>query len=154
MKLHRPKSAFTEPKELVSLHRVPGVFCPVRDVLDRVGDQWSFLVVCSLVGGTRRFGELKKGIGDISPRVLTQTLRNLEQDGLVTRKMFATIPPRVDYTITELGRSLVAAMQPLIDWAAQHRVPIQRARQKQAKSAGSNQRASLQVPGNTSLRKS
>ena len=120
---------------LISMQRATGGFCPVRDVLDRIGDQWSFLVVCSLVGGTRRFGELKKGIGDISPRVLTHTLRNLEQDGLVTRKMFATIPPRVDYTITDLGRSLVLAMRPLIAWANEHRVPIQRARQKQANVA-------------------
>ena len=138
MKTGQQKPASNEASDLVSMQRTPGGFCPVRDVLDRVGDQWSFLVVCSLVSRTMRFGELKKHIGDISPRVLTQTLRNLEQDGLVTRKMFATIPPRVDYTITELGRSLVVAMQPLIVWAAEHRVPIQRARQKQVKSEQRN----------------
>lgn len=116
--------------DLVSLARQPGAFCPVRDVLDRVGDQWSFLIICCLEQGTMRFGELKKGIGDISARVLTQTLRHLEQDGLVTRRMFATIPPRVDYTITALGLSLAAAMRPLVIWADEHRTPIQRARKQ------------------------
>ena len=115
---------------LISLARQPGEFCPVRDVLDRVGDQWSFLTICCLEQGTLRFGELKKAIGDISARVLTQTLRNLEQDGLVTRRMFATIPPRVDYTITALGLSLAAAMRPLVVWANAHRTPIQRARKR------------------------
>lgn len=114
----------------ISLVRRPGEFCPVRDVLDRVGDQWSFLVICCLEQGTMRFGELKKGIGDISARMLTQTLRNLEQDGLVNRQMFATIPPRVDYTITALGRSLAAAMRPLVAWADEHRRPIQQARKR------------------------
>ena len=77
---------------LISLARQPGEFCPVRDMLDRVGDQWGFLTICCLEQGTLRFGELKKAIGDISVHVLTQTLRNLEQDGLVTHRMFATIP--------------------------------------------------------------
>ncbi len=127
------KSCFDPPVDLVSLARRPGEFCPVRDVLDRVGDQWSFLVICSLEGQTLRFGELKAHIGDISARMLTQTLRNLEQDGLVTRRMFATIPPRVDYTITSLGHSLAAAMRPLVAWANEHRVPIQRARKQHSK---------------------
>ena len=104
--------------------------CPVRDVLDRVGDQWSVLIVFCLQQRTLRFGELKKTIPDISARVLTQTLRNLEQDGLVTRHLFPTIPPRVDYTITELGRALASAMKPLLDWATQNHVHIQRSRQK------------------------
>ena len=113
---------------LISMQRATGGFCPVRDVLDRIGDQWSFLVVCSLVGGTQRFGELKKGIGDISPRVLTQTLRNLEQDGLVTRKMFATIPPRVDYALTDLGRDVLVPVTALASWAFARRGEIEAAR--------------------------
>ena len=123
--------------DLISLVRRAGEFCPVRDVLDRVGDQWSFLVICSLEGRTMRFGELKGHIGDISARMLTQTLRNLEQDGLVTRQMFATIPPRVDYTITSLGHSLAAAMRPLVAWANEHRVPIQHARKQHSKPKAS-----------------
>jgi DNA-binding HxlR family transcriptional regulator len=91
--------------------------CAVRQVLDRVGDQWSCLVMLMLEDGTLRFGELKKKLDGISPRVLTHTLRSLEQDGLVTRHAFATIPPRVDYAITDLGLSLAAAMRPLVRWA-------------------------------------
>jgi DNA-binding HxlR family transcriptional regulator len=91
--------------------------CATRQVLDRVGDQWSFLIMLTLEQGTLRFGELKSKVEGISPRVLTQTLRSLEQDGLVARQAFATIPPRVDYSITELGLSLAAAMKPLVHWA-------------------------------------
>ena len=104
--------------------------CPLREVLNRVGDQWSFLTIAVLETGTYRFGELRHRIGDISPRVLTQTLRSLELDGLIHRKPYATIPPRVDYSITQLGISLALAMKPLIAWANEHETAIHRRRRK------------------------
>ena len=120
--------------DLIRLKRHTGEFCPVRDVLDRVGGQWSFLVISCLEQKTMRFGELKKHIGDISARVLTQTLRNLEQDGLVTRHVFPTIPPRVDYTITALGRSLAASMKPLVGWAMENQQAILASRRQRGQS--------------------
>ena len=98
--------------------------CSTREVLDRVGDQWSFLIMWFLEGGTLRFGELKTKAEGISPRMLTQTLRSLEQDGLISRHAFATIPPRVDYAITDLGLSLAAAMKPLVRWAQENQAAI------------------------------
>jgi len=82
--------------------------CPIRDVLDRVGDRWSMLVLCTLAeNGTLRFSALKAKIDDISQRMLAQTLRRLEQDGLLTRTVYPTNPPRVDYELTPLGKSLL-----------------------------------------------
>ena len=101
----------------------------MRDILDRVGDRWSLLVLFHLVDGTRRFGELKAQLGDISPRVLTQTVRHLEQDGLVSRRVYSWIPPKVEYTLTPLGRSLTTTMLPLVKWAESNRRQIARARQ-------------------------
>ena len=100
----------------------------MRDVLDRVGDRWSLLVLFYLVDGTRRFGELKAEIGDISPRVLTETVRRLEQDGLVSRRVYASIPPKVEYTLTSLGHSLTSTMRPLVSWAESNRRHIAKAR--------------------------
>lgn len=92
--------------------------CPVRDVLDRIGDKWSVLVLLSLgEAGTMRFTALKRAIADISQRMLAQTLRGLEQDGLLTRTAFATVPPRVEYTLTPIGHSLLAPIRTLVDWA-------------------------------------
>ena len=130
MKQTKPKLAPAAAPPLLSLQRDATGACPVRDVLDRVGDQWSVLVISCLEQKTLRFGELKKTIPGLSARVLTQTLRHLEQDGLVTRHLFPTIPPRVDYTITELGRSLASSVKPLMDWATQNHEHVRRARQK------------------------
>jgi DNA-binding HxlR family transcriptional regulator len=91
--------------------------CPIRDVLDRIGDQWSLLVLQALAARVMRFGELNREIGDISKQMLSRTLKRLEQDGFVTRTLFAEIPPRVEYELTELGRSFLAPMQALIAWA-------------------------------------
>lgn len=99
--------------------------CTTREVLNRVGDQWSFRIIWVLGSGTLRFGALKNTVEGISPRVLTQTLRSLEQDGLVTRQAFATIPPRVDYSITDLGRSLAEAMKPLVQWGKDHQATVE-----------------------------
>ena len=91
--------------------------CPIRDVLDCIGDRWSLLALVTLAGGTLRFTELKRAIGDISQRMLAQTLRGLERDGYVTRTVYPTVPPKVEYALTPLGRSLLKKIGPLIEWA-------------------------------------
>src|SRR6516225_6678019 len=96
----------------------------VASVLARVGDKWSVFVIMALHGGPRRFNELKRVIDGISQRMLTLTLRGLERDGLVTRTVFPTIPPRVDYELTDLGRGLSRPVQALGEWAMEHRSEI------------------------------
>jgi DNA-binding HxlR family transcriptional regulator len=102
--------------------------CPVRDVLDRVGDKWSVLVITLLGDGPQRFMELKRAIDLVSQRMLTRTLRGLERDGLVTRTVHPTVPPRVDYELTPLGHSLHATLAPLADWAFAHNGDVAAAR--------------------------
>lgn len=102
----------------------------ISEVLDRVGDKWSVLVVATLGEGPKRFNELRRAIASISQRMLTLTLRGLERDGLVTRTMFPTIPPRVDYALTELGCSLLTPVNALGDWARQNRQKLEQARAK------------------------
>ena len=92
----------------------------VASVLARVGDKWSVFVIMMLGEGPKRFNELKRMIGGISQRMLTLTLRGLERDGLVTRTVFPTIPPRVDYELTDLGRSLQGVMRGIKEWAEGH----------------------------------
>jgi DNA-binding HxlR family transcriptional regulator len=93
------------------------VHCPVREVLDRIGDKWSVLMIMNLAMRPRRFSELNRAIPDISKRMLTQTLRDLERDGLITRHVFPTTPPSVEYRLARLGQSLLEPMANLIDWA-------------------------------------
>jgi DNA-binding HxlR family transcriptional regulator len=100
----------------------------VASVLARVGDKWSVLVIMLLGGGPRRFNELKRMVGGISQRMLTLTLRGLERDGLITRTVFPTIPPRVDYELTDLGRGLWKPVKALGQWAHQHQSEIESAR--------------------------
>jgi len=100
----------------------------VASVLSRVGDKWSVLLIMTLHDGPKRFNELKRMIGGISQRMLTLTLRGLERDGLVTRTVFPTIPPRVDYELTALGRGLAEPVQALGQWAFEHKQEIERAR--------------------------
>jgi DNA-binding HxlR family transcriptional regulator len=100
----------------------------VRSVLSRVGDKWSILIIVLLGYGPRRFNEIKRIVGGISQRMLTLTLRGLERDGLVTRTQYPTIPPRVDYELTQLGRSLWDAVEPLGTWAQGNVKHITRAR--------------------------
>ena len=102
----------------------------VASVLSRVGDKWSVLIIMLLIEGPRRFNELKRMVGGISQRMLTLTLRGLERDGLVTRTVFPTIPPRVDYELTELGRGLANPVKALGQWAFEHQPQIQGARDK------------------------
>ena len=102
--------------------------CPIRDILDRIGDRWSLLVLWSLTDGARRFTELRRDIGDISPRMLAQTVRRLEQDGLVSRTVTPSVPQRVDYALTSLGRSFLEPLDVLVDWADTHHEVIRVAR--------------------------
>jgi DNA-binding HxlR family transcriptional regulator len=102
----------------------------ISDVLARVGDKWSILVVSRLGKQTMRFNELRRDIGGISQRMLTLTLRNLERDGLVTRTVFATVPPRVDYALTPLGCSLLKPVNGLSDWALANKATLAEARRK------------------------
>lgn len=101
---------------------------PITDILTRVGDKWSVMVVMLLGNGTKRFNEMRRLIGGISQRMLTLTLRGLERDGLVTRTVFPTVPPRVDYALTDLGRSLLSPISALGAWAHGHRDAIDAAR--------------------------
>ena len=93
------------------------VYCPVRDVLDRIGDKWSILMIMTLAMRPQRFSELHRAIRGISKRMLTQTLRDLERDGLITRHVFPTTPPSVEYRLATLGQSLLEPMANLVDWA-------------------------------------
>jgi DNA-binding HxlR family transcriptional regulator len=102
----------------------------ISDVLARVGDKWSVLVVTRLGTGSMRFNELRRSIGGISQRMLTLTLRGLERDGLVTRTVFPTVPPRVDYALTPLGRDLLEPVSALGDWATRNQSKIARARER------------------------
>src|SRR5499426_1119679 len=113
----------------------------VSEVLARVGDKWTVLVVSALGDGPKRFNELRRALGSISQRMLTLTLRALERDGLVTRTVFPTIPPRVDYELTKLGRSLLDPVSALGLWARRNRAAIAEARQRFDAAAGARVRA-------------
>ncbi len=112
-----------------NLH-VPEDCRAVSEVLSRVGDKWTVLVVGELGNGPKRFNEIRRSLGSISQRMLTLTLRGLERDGLVTRTVFPTVPPRVDYELTKLGKSLLEPVSGLGLWARQNRPAIADARQR------------------------
>jgi len=112
----------------------------VSEVLSRVGDKWTILVVSELGNGPRRFNEIRRALGSISQRMLTLTLRGLERDGLVTRTVFPTIPPRVDYELTNLGRSLLEPVSGIGLWARQNRAAIHEARLRFDTAAGGGAR--------------
>jgi DNA-binding HxlR family transcriptional regulator len=100
----------------------------IAPIFARIGDKWSMLVILILASGPRRFNELKRAVSGISQRMLTLTLRGLERDGLVSRTVFPTIPPRVDYELTPLGHSMREPVIQLGDWASSHLAEIERAR--------------------------
>lgn len=102
--------------------------CGIRDVLDRLGDKWTVLVIVELSKGTRRFRELLRAIPGISQRMLTVTTRRLTRDGLISRTQYPTIPPQVDYDLTAMGRSLAGAIFALSDWSRDHKDAIAAAR--------------------------
>jgi len=114
----------------------PDVFnpgCGSREVLDLVADKWSALILYALLTGPRRHAELMRAIGDISQKMLTQTLRALEADGLVHREVFPVVPPHVEYSLTELGRSLSPLLRELCRWSEAHLLDIHAARMAKAK---------------------
>ena len=102
--------------------------CPIRDVLDRVGDAWSVLVLAELDKGPCRFNALLRVVGGISQRMLSVTLRKLERDGLVTRRVLPLAPPQVEYALTPVGESLIAALSALRAWSAEHQHAVRAAR--------------------------
>lgn len=102
--------------------------CPVRDVLDRIGDKWSTLILTTLAAGPHRFSVVKRAVPDISKRMLTQTLRDLERDGLVARTVFPTKPPSVEYRLTPLGETILEPLAVLVRWADRSHAAIRSAR--------------------------
>jgi DNA-binding HxlR family transcriptional regulator len=104
--------------------------CPVRNVLDRVGDKWSVLIFCVLEDGPKRFNEIKRLIGDITQRVLTSSLRKLEAEGYVLREVEPTSPPKVTYSLTPQGQDLLQRLLPLIAWAEENHGAIREARSR------------------------
>ncbi|MDI4236060.1 helix-turn-helix domain-containing protein [Bradyrhizobium sp. Arg237L] len=102
--------------------------CPVRGILDRLGDKWTTLIVIVLAQRPHRFSEIRRSIPDISKRMLTQTLRDLERDGMITRRVFPTKPPSVEYGLTELGESLLEPLAQLVTWAETSQTKIATAR--------------------------
>jgi DNA-binding HxlR family transcriptional regulator len=103
--------------------------CPVRNVLDKIGDKWSMLLVMTLAAGPKRFNQMHREVPDISQKMLTQTLRDLQRDGLVARQVFDTKPPSVEYRLTPLGHSLIVPFGRLIEWANESIPRINAARQ-------------------------
>ena len=95
--------------------------CPVETTLMLIGDKWKVLILRDLINGTRRFGELKKSIGGVSQKVLTAQLRDMEENGLITRQVYAEVPPRVEYSLTELGRSLKPILDALQNWGEEYK---------------------------------
>jgi DNA-binding HxlR family transcriptional regulator len=103
--------------------------CPTRMVLDRIADKWTVLIVGALENKTKRFGELRREIGGVSQKMLTQTLRGLERDGLVTRVVYASVPPKVEYSLTELGRTLVRILEAIRGWSEKNIGDVLKARE-------------------------
>ncbi len=112
---HQPKWSY-DPK------------CPVRDVLDRIGDKWSTLILVTLANGPHRFSGVQRAIPDISKRMLTQTFRDLERDGLIARTVFPTRPPSVEYRLAPLGDTILEPLTVLVRWADRSHTAIKNAR--------------------------
>jgi DNA-binding HxlR family transcriptional regulator len=104
------------------------VNCPVRDVMDKISGKWSLLLMLQLREGAQRFGALRRGVPDISQRMLTQTLRDLQRDGYINRTVFPTKPPSVEYALTELGISLMDSIKHLVEWSVKNHAMIREAR--------------------------
>lgn len=103
--------------------------CPTRQVLDRIADKWTVLVILRLTERTHRFGDLRRSVDGISQKVLTNTLRGLERDGLVKRRLYASVPPKVEYSLTELGRSLCGLVSGICHWAEDNMDRVHTARE-------------------------
>jgi DNA-binding HxlR family transcriptional regulator len=115
-----------------------------REILDRIGDKWSLYIIATLASGPRRFNELKRSIDGISQRMLTLTLRGLERDGLLTRTMYPTIPPRVDYELTPMGGTLLEPVMALVNWANANQYAITEAHRRFDAAAEQDQ---IEAPG-------
>jgi len=102
--------------------------CPIRDVMDNISGKWSLLMMLELTAGPKRFGELRRKVPDISQRMLTQTLRDLQRDGYVMRTVYPTQPPSVEYRLTELGESFMRPIETLVDWAEENHERIRQSR--------------------------
>ncbi|HIT09868.1 MAG TPA: helix-turn-helix transcriptional regulator [Candidatus Merdivicinus faecavium] len=98
--------------------------CPVETTLTLIGDKWKVLILRDLMPGTKRFGELKKSIGSVSQKVLTAQLRDMEESGLVSRKVYAEVPPRVEYSLTDLGKSLKPILDAMRDWGEGYKASV------------------------------
>ena len=99
--------------------------CPVETTLTLIGDKWKVLILRDLLPGTKRFGELKRSIGSASQKVLTAQLRDMEENGLVSRKVYAEVPPRVEYSLTSLGKSLQPILDALWDWGEEYKASLE-----------------------------
>lgn len=106
----------------------PAEDCPVRNVLDKVSEKWSMLLVMTLASGPKRFNQIRREVPDISQKMLTQTLRDLQRDGMVARRVFDTKPPSVEYRLTPLGESIIVPFGHLIRWASENHQRIDAAR--------------------------
>ncbi|WP_087687605.1 MULTISPECIES: winged helix-turn-helix transcriptional regulator [unclassified Pandoraea] len=113
-------AALATPSEIESRYNVYMEGCPARLVFSRLADKWSLLIVKILRDDVQRFNQLRREIGGISPKALSQTLQKLERDGLVHREAFATVPVTVEYSLTELGHTLSELVEPLVAWAENH----------------------------------
>jgi DNA-binding HxlR family transcriptional regulator len=105
-------------------------YCPSRAAIDMIADKWTVLVICALIGNVRRYNELQRTVGNITQKVLTDTLRKLERDGLVTRTVYPVVPPKVEYELTELGNSLVPLIMNLFNWAESNMNEVEIARER------------------------
>lgn len=108
--------------EQKSLKELPA--CPVETTLTLIGDKWKVLILRDLLSGTKRFGELKKSVGNVSQKVLTAQLRAMEENGLLTRKVYAEGPPKVEYSLTELGRSLKPILDAMSNWGTDYKASL------------------------------
>ena len=108
--------------------------CPSRIVLERIADKWTALIIQVLANGTQRYASLQRTIGGISQKMLTQTLRSLERDGLVLRKVYPVLPPKVEYSLTRLGRTLIDPLRILCRWSEKHLPELQANRQRASKA--------------------
>lgn len=113
------------------MQQKPNVFsakCRSQEVLDLIADKWTALIIYALAQGTKRYSELQREIGGVSQKMLTQTLRSLERDGLVERQVYAVVPPKVEYSLTPLGRTLIEPLRAICKWAEQHLHKLEAAR--------------------------
>ena len=120
---------YTSPMVRIGQH--PNVFdprCGSQRVLDLIANRWTALVIYALAGGTQRYSELQRKIGGVSQKMLTQTLRRLEQDGLVARRVYPVVPPKVEYSLTPLGRTLIGPLRAICKWAEAHLPELERTR--------------------------